>query len=231
VLSDLDPVREAFEAQYGRAALALARGDSARAERVLRTTLAGAVQLARNAPFEVDAIEALRLALESLDGLERVLAAQGRDGDVTWLDARKRRGDWVRAGYRSALFSDDPAVLFRALPALAQDQGVPYAFRRFAYRQVALFDVCLSRRQDRTSKLRHREWTAAVEAGLAARPSDAQLLESIRRTVRELLEASAVPPEEICAPATVARPSVRVAIMNAPPRDRGLALRPADQAY
>jgi hypothetical protein len=229
VLSDLDPVREAFQAQYGRAALALARGDSTRAELVMRTTLAGAVQLARNAPFEVDAIEALRLALETLDGLERVLAAQGREADVTWLDARNRRGEWVRAGYRSALFSANPAVLFRALPALAQDQGVPYAFRRFAYRQVALFDVCLSRRKDHLSKIRHREWTAAVEAGLAARPSDAQLLEAIRRTVRELLEASAVPPEEICAPATVAQPRVRVAIMSAPPR--GGAARSVDQGY
>ena len=229
VLSDLDPVREAFQAQYGRAALALAQGDAERAEAILRTTLAGAVQLARNAPFEVDAIEALRLALETLDGLERVLVAQGREADVTWLDARKRRGEWVRAGYRRALFSADPAVLFRALPALAQDQGVPFAFRRFAYRQVALFDVCLSRRKDHMSRLRHREWTASVEAGLAGRPSDAQLLESIRRTVRELLEASAVPPEEICAPATVAQPSVRVAIMNAPPRVP--VSRPAEQAY
>jgi hypothetical protein len=218
VLSDLDPVREAFAAQYGRAALALARGDSARAELVLRTTLAGAVQLARNAPFEVDAIEGLRLALEVLDALEQVLVAQGRDAEVTWRDAAKRRGDWVRSGYRAALFSADPAVLFRALPALAQDQGVPYAFRRFAYRQVALFDVCLGRRKDYPSRRRHRDWTAAVESGLAARPSDAQLLESIRRTVRDLLEASAVPPEEICAPATVARPRVRVAIMNATPR-------------
>jgi hypothetical protein len=229
VLSDLDPVREAFQAQYGRAALALARGDSARAEAILRTTAAGAVQLARNAPFEVDAIEALRLALETLDGLERVLVAEGRAAEVDWLDARRQRGEWARAGYRSALFSADPAVLFRALPALAQDQGVPFAFRRFAYRQVALFDVCLSRRRDPVSKARHREWTAAVEAGLAARDSDAQLLESIRRTVRELLEASAVPPEEICAPATVARPRVRVAIMSAAPH--GVAPRIAEQAY
>jgi hypothetical protein len=218
VLSDLDPVRAAFQAQYGRAALALARGDDERAELVLRTALAGAVQLARNAPFEVDAIEGLRLALEALDVLERVFVAQGRDADVSWRDARKRRGEWVRSGYRAALFSADPAVLFRALPALAQDQGVPYAFRRFAYRQVALFDVCLGRRKDYLSRRRHRDWTESVEAGLAARPSDAQMLESIRRTVRELLEASAVPPEEICAPATVAQPSVRVAIMSAPPR-------------
>ena len=67
----------------------------------------------------------LRLALETLDGLERVLAGQGREADVTWRDARKRRGEWIRAGYRSALFSADPAVLFRALPALAQDQKAP----------------------------------------------------------------------------------------------------------
>ncbi|MSR36449.1 MAG: hypothetical protein EXR95_07385 [Gemmatimonadetes bacterium] len=132
VLSDLGPVREAFQAQVGRTALAL--GDTARAERVLRTTLAGAVQLARNAPFEVDVIEALRLALESLDGLETVLVAQGREGDVIWRAARERRGEWARAGYRAALFSADPAELFRALPALARDQGVPYAFRSFAYR-------------------------------------------------------------------------------------------------
>lgn len=217
VLSDLDPVRQAVQAQYGRAALALAEHDPARAEKILRTTLAGAVQLARNAPFEVDAIEGLRMALETLDGLERVLVAEGKSADVTWVGARKRRGDWARAGYRSALFSDDPAVLFRALPALAQDQGVPLAFRRFAYRQVALFDVCLGRRGDPLARARHREWTGAVEAGLAARPSDAALLESIRRTVRDLLEASAVSPEQICAPATVIQPRVRVAIMSAPP--------------
>ena len=86
-------------------ALALARADTARAERVLRTSLAGAVQLARNAPFEVDAIEALRLALETLDGLERVLLAQGRDGDVDWHGARKRRSDRKHHCPRSRLLT------------------------------------------------------------------------------------------------------------------------------
>ena len=43
--------------------------------------------------------------------------------------------------------------------------------------------------------------------------SDAELLRAIRRTVVQLLEASAVLPEEICAPATA-----RIAIMIAPPR-------------
>ncbi|MSR36448.1 MAG: hypothetical protein EXR95_07380 [Gemmatimonadetes bacterium] len=94
---------------------------------------------------------------------------------------------------------------------------------------MALFDVCLGRRTDRASRLRHQAWTAAVEAGLATRPGDAALLESIRRTVRGLLEASAVPPQEICAPATVAQPRVRVAIMNAPPFV--VTPRPTEQAY
>jgi hypothetical protein len=218
VLSELDPLRQAFHAQYGRAALALAQGDLPEAERVLRVALAGALQLVRNAPFEVDAVEGLRLMVDALGGLERFLVAQGRAEEVTWRGTLEERGAWVGPGYRTALFSADPAVLFRAMPALAQDQEVPYAFRRFAYRQVALFDVCLGRRTDRVSRTRHREWTAAVEAGLARRASDAELLRAIRRTVVQLLEASAVPPEEICAPATVARPQARVAIMIAPPR-------------
>lgn len=50
------------------------------------------------------------------------------------------------------------------------------------------------------------------------RESDAELLRAIRRTVVQLLEASAVPPEEICAPATVAQPQARIAIMISPPR-------------
>jgi hypothetical protein len=54
------------------------------------------------------------------------------------------------------------------------------------------------------------------------------VLESIRRTVRQLLEASAVPPEQICAPATVAQPRVRVAIMSAPPADSPWRV---DEAY
>src|SRR6185295_9285397 len=118
VLSDLEPVREAFRAQYGRAALALAEGDAARGERILRTTLAGAIQLTRNAPFEVDALEGMRLMVETLDGLERVLVAEGRGDEVTWRGARETRGGWVRRGSRAALFSADPAVLYRAMPAL-----------------------------------------------------------------------------------------------------------------
>jgi hypothetical protein len=217
VLSELDPLRQAFHAQHGRAALALARGDHVEAERLLRGALAGALQLVRNAPFEVDAVEGMRLTVEALAGLELLLVAEGREGEVTWRGTLEERGAWIREGYRAALFSADPAVLFRAMPALAQDQDVPYAFRRFAYRQVALFDVCLGRRTDGASRRRHRDWTAAVEAGLARRESDAELLQAIRRTVVLLLEASAVPPEEICAPATVARPQARVAIMIAPP--------------
>ena len=221
VLSDLDPGREAFRAQYGRVALALARGDPERGERILRTTLAGALQLARNAPFEVDALEGLRLVLETLGGLERLLIAEGRGDEVTWRGLPETRERWIGVGSRAALFSADPAELFGAMPALAQDRGVPLAFRRFAYRQVALWDVCLGRRTDPLSGVRHRAWTAAVEVGLAARESDAELLKAIRGTVRRLLKASAVPPEQICAPTSVVRPEARVAIMGVWPRARG----------
>ena len=139
------------------------------------------------------------------------------DEEVTWRRAGDQRDARPR-GFQAALFSASPAVLLGAMPALTQDQGMPLAYRRFAYRQVALFDVCLGRRTDAASRIRHRQWTAAVEAGLAARADDAELLESIRRTVRRLLEASAVPPEEICAPATVVQPQLQVAIISAPPR-------------
>ena len=219
VLSELDPLRQAFHAQHGRAALALERGDPEQAERHLRIALGGASQLVRNSPFEVDAVEGMRLMVVALDALERFLVAHGREDEVTWRGTLEERGGWIRAGYRAALFSSDPAVLFRAMPALAQDHGVPFAFRRFAYRQVALFEVCLGRRVDTVSRMRHRGWTAAVEEGLGRRESDAEMLRAIRRTVQRLLHESAVPPEEICAPATVAQPQARVAIMIAPPRE------------
>ena len=228
VLSDLEPVREAFRAQYGRAALALAEGDLPRGERILRTTLGGAIQLVRNAPFEVDVLEGMRLVVETLDGLERVLIAEGRGEEVTWRGARETRGGWARRGSRAALFSADPALMFRAMPALAQDREVPIAFRRFAYRQVALWDVCLGRRTDLVSRARHEQWTRSVEVGIAARVGDAQMLDAIRTTVRRLLEASAVPPDQICAPSRVVLPETRMAIMSAPPR---LGSRASEDAY
>ena len=228
VLSDLEPVREAFRAQYGRAALALAEGDKKRGERILRTTLAGAIQLVRNAPFEVDVLEGMRVVAESLDGLQRVLIAEGRGDEVSWQGARASRGGWVRRGSRAALFSADPAVMYRAMPALAQDREVPVAFRRFAYRQVALWDVCLGRRTDIISRAEHEQWTRGVEAGLAAREGDAQMLSAIRTTVRRLLEASAVPPDQICAPTRAVLPETRIAIMSAPPR---LGSRASEDAY
>lgn len=228
VPSDLQPVREAFRAQYGRAALALAEGDRDRAERILRTALAASVQLVRSSPFELDVLEGMRLMVETLDGLERVLIAEGREGEVTWRGTRQSRGAWARRGARPALFSSDPEVLFRALPALARDGDVPIAFRRFAYRQVALWDVCLGRRTDPLSRARHETWTRQVEAGLAVREGDADLLDAIRSTVRGLLEASAVPPAQICAPTRVVLPETRVAILSAPPR---LGSRASEDAY
>ena len=220
VLSELDPIRQAFRSQYGRSALAFAWDDAAKGEEILRTTLAGALQLVRNAPFEVDVLEGVRLVQETLDGLERFLVAQGREQEVVWTEPRTGRGAWFRMGHRAALFSEDPGVLFRAMPLLARDQEVPYAYRRFAYRQVVLFEVCLSRRSDVVSRERRRAWTAAVESGLASREGDAELLRAIRRTVVDLLDVSAVPPEEICAPATGTRAQARVVIMSAPPHSR-----------
>jgi hypothetical protein len=218
VPTELGPVREAFQAQWGRAALAVYYGDQEGAEAILTTVVAGALQMVRNAPFEVDVMESLFIldqALRSLADLEE--AWQGTR--PTWAK-RLESGPpaiWTR-GYRASLFAEDPAAVYRALPLIAGDRDIPHAFKRFAYRQVALFDVCLSQVRDRAWEREHSTWRTAVESGLVRRESDAQVLAMMRGGVEELLVASDVTPDAICAPSVVVRPQARYAIMASPLR-------------
>jgi hypothetical protein len=172
----------------------------------------------RNAPFEVDVVETLVILDQALASLADLTEA--RDGTRPAWAKRLEAGapsSWTR-GYRASLFSDDPAVVYRALPLLASDADIPHAFKRFAYRQVALFDVCLQLVRDPVWQREHRSWRTAVESGLVRRESDAQLLDMMRGGVRELLVASDVTPEAICAPSVVVRPQARYAIMSSPLR-------------
>jgi hypothetical protein len=218
VLTELGPVREAFQAQWGRAALAAHEGDLDGAESVLTTVVAGALQMVRNAPFEVDVVESLVILEQALASLAQL--AEARDGErPAW--AERLEGDtppsWTR-GYRASLFAEDPAVVYRALPLIAGDRDIPHAFKRFAYRQVALFDVCLGLVQGRAAEREHETWRTAVESGMVRRESDAQVLEMMRGGVHELMVASDVTPEVICAPSVVVQPRARFAIMSSPLR-------------
>ena len=219
VPTELGPVREAFQAQWGRAALRIHEGDLEGAEAVLKTVVAGAVQMARAAPFEVDVVEALTFLGAALGDLADVTEA--RTGErPEWAEALAVGAappSWSR-GYRAALFSDDPAVIYHAMPRIAQDRAIPLAFKRFAYRQVVLFDVCLQHRVDSASRLDLRRWRDAVEGGMVRRESEARVLDMMRGSVLDLLVASDVPPEEICAPSVVVMPRARFAIMSAPLR-------------
>jgi hypothetical protein len=218
VLTELGPVREAFQAQWGRAALLAARGDLAGAEVVLRTVLAGALQMSSNAPFEVDVVEALEFMRWALEGLADVVEA--REGErPSWADRLEMEAprSWAR-GHRADLFSEDPAVVFDALPRIVRDEAIPHAFKRFAYRQVVLFDVCLGLEEDARSRRALRAWRGEVEAGLVRRPSDHEVLEMMRSGVRRLLVESDVSPEAVCAPSVVVSPMARFAIMTSPLR-------------
>ncbi|MBW3535595.1 MAG: hypothetical protein KY453_10340 [Gemmatimonadetes bacterium] len=187
-----------------------------RAEEVLvRIRIAGALQLVRNAPFEVDVLEAIAFLEEGLAELRLVLEAQERGEELGRLASDA--GRWL-SGSRASLFSDDPATVYHALAPLADDGSIPHAFRRFAYRQVVLFDVCLASHSDAETRRRHARWREAVEAGLIRRESDRQVLEMMRETVLRVMRRSDVAPALICAPHVVARPDVRMAIMTAPPR-------------
>lgn len=214
-LSEIEPVRRVFLAQWGRAALAAHAGDLDGAEAVLRTVIAGAVQLAENAPFEVEVVEALQhldAALATLRHLDRY-----RDLETPWLEdyLAVHPSTWLR-GVRPVLFSDDASAIYVAMPALAGDPGIPWAFRRVGFRQVVLIDVCLGLHTEPAVREAHRRWLAGVEAGLVRRPSDRGVLDLMRRSVRDLLEASAVAPDRICSPAAGIRPDARMAIMRAP---------------
>jgi hypothetical protein len=118
------------------------------------------------------------------------------------------------------VFSEDPAVIYQALPQIARDEAIPHAFKKFAYRQVVLFDECMGLRQDTASRLRVSVWRSAVEAGLVRRESDGRVLEMMRGGVRDLIVASDVNPGAICAPSTVVQPLARIAIISSPPRSR-----------
>lgn len=214
-LSDIEPVRRAFLGQWGRAALIAHAGDLDGAAAIFRTVIAGAIQLADNAPFEVEVLEALEhleAALHALRELDR-----RRDLETPWLEdyLAVRTDHWLR-GMRPVLFSDDASAIYVAMPALAGDPGIPWAFRRVGYRQVVLTDVCLGLHQDTDVREAHRRWLAGVEAGLVRRPSDGAVLDLMRRSVRDLLEASAVSPDRICSPVAGIRPDARMAIMRAP---------------
>lgn len=214
-LTELEPIREAFRAQSGRVALAAARGDLVGAEALARLRIAGALQLVRNAPFEVDVLEAMGFLGEGLEELRLVLAAQDRDDELEAL--HDPAGRWL-SGARPALFSDDPATVYHALAPLAGDATIPHAFRRFAYRQVVLYDVCLALHGDADTRRRHARWRERVEAGLVRRESDRRVLTLMRENILDLIRESDVAPARICAPSAVARPGVRMAIMTAPPR-------------
>lgn len=260
VLTDLQPVEEAFRAQWGRAALAAARGDLDGAVSVVRVLVAGTLQFVEAAPFEADAVMGLELmeeALRGLDRLERIRLAEseaegeGEGGDEgVAADRAAGLGDegvgigrltalrdgeggvaleaWaeLRAfweeGHRRALFSDDPVSIYRALPAIAADDLIPYAFRRFAYRQVVLYDVCLERAaENATARREHRAWRSAVDEALFRRESDRWFIGLLRARVADLLERSAVPADQICDRERVRLPGARIAIMTASP-SRGL---------
>ncbi len=213
--TEREPVAEAFQAQSGRIALAAARGDLAGAEAVARVKVAGALQFIRNAPFRTDVLDGMGYLRDALDELRLVLRARGEDDPLAWLDDD---GGFRLDGWREVLFSGDATLVYRALPALAGDVSIPHALRRFAFRQIVLFDVCLSLSPDPGVRREHQRWTDAVEAGLVRRESDRQVLELMRSRVRGLLGRADVDPRRICAPDAVARPGARMAIISSPPR-------------
>lgn len=215
VLSDIGPVRDAFRSQWGRAALRAQRGDLEGAREILRVVVAGALQLVENAPFEVDVVEGLDFLDQALRSLRRLDRHEGLD--TPWLAEYRKvtPASWMR-GARRVLFSEDLSALYQAMPALAGDPGIPHAFRRFAFRQVLLTDVCLERRKEADVREAHRRWRAGVQAGLVRRPSDWHVLDLMRRSVRRVLVASDVPPELICSAAGGIRADARMAIMAAP---------------
>jgi hypothetical protein len=217
VFSDIGPVREAFRSQWGRAALRAQRGDLEGARHILRIVVAGALQLVENAPFEVDVVEGLDVLDQALRSLRQLDRHEGLD--TPWLAEYRNvsAASWMR-GARSVLFSEDPSALYRAMPALAGDPGIPHAFRRFAFRQVLLTDVCLERRKEPDVWEAHSRWRAGVEAGLVRRPSDWHVLDLMRRSARRVLVASDVPPELICSATGSIRAGARMAIMEAPLR-------------
>jgi hypothetical protein len=218
VPTELEPVREAFQAQWGRAALAVHRGDLERADEVLRSVVGGALQMVRNAPFEVDVVEALGFLHQALHGLAALEEARGNERPAWAAKLDEDLSESWMGGHRASLFSEDAALVYHSMPFIVKDRGIPRAFKRFAYTQVVLFDVCLGLRQDRASRRELRYWRDAVEAGLVARESDALVLDMMRGSVQELLLASDVTPETICAPSVVVRPQARFAIMSAPLR-------------
>jgi hypothetical protein len=211
-LSELDPIVTAFHAQWGRAALAAARGDTAVAESVLRTVVAAALQWIENAPFEVDVVEGLTLLDRALDDLRSLEERRGEPGE--WVERYVSAGpeDWLR-GTRFALFATDVRTMYQAMPALAADPGIPHAFKRSAYRQVVLADVCLEMRSEPDVRQAHDRWRTVVELYLVRRPSDRDVLELQRRTVRALVKTAEVPPDQICSAEGGLRPNARMSIM------------------
>ena len=228
VLTDLEPVRMAFQAQWGRAALAVARGDFESADSVMRTVVSASLQWIRNAPFEVDVLEGLSWLDRSLESLRRLQeAGEGPAPDWVHRYDHLEPGAWLR-GVRGALFSQDPGVVHRAMPALAADPGIPYAFKRLAYRQVVLGDVCLEMREEPDVRDDHDRWRAAVEVNLVRRESDRHVLELMRRQVRELIRSAEVPPADVCRPGSGLRPGARMAIILAPPTDPSTRMAEGD---
>lgn len=228
VLTDLDPVRTAYQAQWGRAALAVARGDLEEAERIMRIVVSASLQWIRNAPFEVDVLEGLSWLDRSLESL-RTLQNAREVSDPGWVQryVDLEPGAWLR-GMRGALFSQDPGVVHRAMPALAADPGIPYAFKRLAYRQVMLGDVCLEMRGEADIRDDHDRWRAAVEVNLIRRESDRYVLELMRRHVRELIRSAEVPPRDVCRSGSGLRPGARMAIILAPPTDSSTRMAEGD---
>ncbi len=238
---DIEVLQEIFLAQWGRAALALHRGEHAEAERLMRLVVSASLQLLDNAPHEVEAIQGLEFLRAGLAGLDEVrelrglqggeeegveegeddsIPGDGAPGELPGEDLETAPGPdeptyeewWARNG-RVTLLSRNAEELYRALPYLVVDETIPYALRLLGYRQVVLYDVCLHRRGAEGSPV----WRSRVEEGLVRRPSDRALLELARGRVADLLDASGVPPAAVCSEERVAHPTVRLAIMGLVP--------------
>jgi hypothetical protein len=195
----------------------------------MRTVASASLQWIRNAPFEVDVLEGLFWLDRSLESLRRLQEA-GDGPTPDWLQryVDLEPGAWLR-GMRGALFSQDPGVVHRAMPALAADPGIPYAFKRFAYRQVVLGDVCLEMRGEPDVRDDHDRWRTAVEVNLVRRESDRHVLELMRRQVRKLIRSAEVPPADVCRPGSGLRPGARMAIIMAPPTDPSTRMAESDE--
>lgn len=176
-------VRQGARAHLAKAALELADGRPAQAERTIREVISVGFRLIDDGPTLLDNLMGAVLVGMGGDALQQFDRATGRRGDaetLAWVRAEAgKAAARVAAGSKAAISAE---AALRTMPQTVLDSTQARGLRWEFFGLVSAFAPCASMKtlafgpgEDYT------QWLAAARQGLVRRPSDEALLQLMRR--------------------------------------------------